>query len=142
MDNNIINEDNKPSASSIVDDLLKKYNLNENIDVVRKKVTKNVETNKSIISYLSKCLAMNIITEKNLHNSLQNIFKTDPETTKKITLDIKNNIAPFIKNIEVNRPKDDNEQVTTPPQSLPPIAIKKTDIPKKRGPDNYREPIE
>lgn len=153
--NTTTNEEDGPSISSMVDDFLAKYELNESAESVRDKISKNIETNKAVLRHTAKNFAMGKITEKNMYDSLSKVLNTTPETTRNIVKDIKSTLAPFIKNVEANRPKDEGQQVVASPQSSSPVASKKPSITKKieeiqtpekklqpKGPDNYREPIE
>lgn len=165
MIDDLINEENQPSTSSMLDELLNKYGLQEDANKMYQKINAGDKPNKAVIGSLAKNLALARISEKDVYDSLQKKLSTTAETTQKILKDIKETLAPFIKKVEENR-----EKITSPVTSRPPITQQKNDnenailksTPKKKtidkkeetnvhsnmtpleksgGPDKYREQL-
>lgn len=142
MMNNTYNDEVYTSVSSLIDQLLKNYDLEENTDTMRDKIDKNIETNKSIIRHLAKNFAIGKFLEKDVLASLQKNLNLPPEMAQKIMQDIKNTLVPFIKKIEDSRPQDNGTIKKLPEEIKLPQKNMQKEKTKSNKTDTYREPIE
>ena len=152
-------EDNKPTISSLISDILKKYGLEESFEDINKKLINGKLSNAGIINNLSKDLIDGLISEPNFISALEKNFNIQKELAKQILGDIKKIILPPLKKIIEKRAwlfSDKNMQAITKNSSIAPIhkikqieknilkplgSIEKIERPKPKGPDTYREPI-
>lgn len=163
IENDLPNEDdNEPTTSSLVSEILKKYNLIESPNEEYEKImVDGRQPNTTVAYYLSKNFANNLISEKDFIASLETKLKISNELAGNIVKEITEKVIPFIKSINKNRATAEKPNILEQDNVLeknlkniissPPKKIRKTTIPeeikkpmieKSQGPDNYREPID
>lgn len=154
-----------PTTSSLVSDILTKYNLKESQAEEYTRIMEKGETpNAAVVQILAKSFASNLISEKDFVTSLVDKLKISNEIAENFVRDISDKVVPYIKSLPKSRPavvEQTSINRTEPPEynldtKLPPQPeiIKKipdfkprpqanqTNIARPKGPDSYREPIE
>ena len=107
MENNTnsLEEEDKPNISSLADDVLKKYNLQESSEKMYQNIEQGIKSNKAIISHLAKDFVEGKIKEKDMISSFQKNLNLTIETTQKLINDVKITIVPYLKKVLEGRLK-------------------------------------
>lgn len=173
MENNLLDEnDDGPTTSSLLSEILKKYKLEQSPDESYKIIIEEDKLpNSAIVQHLSKDFANNIISEKDFVTSLESELKISTEVAQNIVKEIKEKVVPFIQSLNKNKVVTEkqvavpqvmpvnNDLKLEPPIELKPIKkivesgpkviknIIKPPLNEKikkisKKPDSYREPIE
>ena len=156
MVNNFLDDEDQPSTSSLLSDILKKYNLEDSTEKIYEKLEKDEQLNLEIISNAAYDLAENKILDKDLSDSLKKNLNIDNATSKLIQDEIKSTVVPPLKIIlakKMSRKPAEEEEIKTEmpilikgglklPKKIEKSLPEKIKSMQKKGPDSYREPIE
>lgn len=159
---NQINNNDQLDTNSSMDEILIKYNLQEDPDKAFQKIMSGIEPNRAILGNLVKDIIDGKITTKVAYAFLQKSLSVSVAVAKNITDDIQSTVVPKMKmilnnlsqgqqaskleekTIAIQVPKvEENKKINNANtiNKLPKKTIQ-TEKPKSNGPDNYREPIE
>jgi len=100
-----INEKNKmyiiftPEANSALDGLIKNFNLEETPEEFLRKAKEKIPCNIVIIDHLAKDFAWQVISEKNLVDSLQKKIGISIQIAEQISKEITTKIIPLLKKV-------------------------------------------
>ena len=160
MENILSVDENEPSVSSLLSEILKKYGLDEDIEKIAEKLEKDEPVNLEIINSIADDFENNKISAQDFPPSLQRDFNIPEETAKKMAADIINVVIPMLKKITAKKMANAHSrkeeikadatkieamrvpQIPKKNERVLPGKIKNTSREQKKGPDSYREPIE
>ncbi len=93
-------------ADAALDDLAKKFNLEESPEESIKRSREGKHSKMVIVSLLAKDFVKGLVPGENLINSLQKDLEVSPQTASEISKEIINKIAPFLEKAPEEKFKD------------------------------------
>ena len=93
-------------ANSGLNDIIKKFGLEETMEESVKRMQKGKLAKMVVIDHLSKDFALGTISEKDLVSSLKDDLEISQQTAGQISKDILTNIIPFLEKVPEEKVKD------------------------------------
>ncbi|MBI2053968.1 MAG: hypothetical protein HYT36_01350 [Candidatus Staskawiczbacteria bacterium] len=90
-------------ANLVFDDIIKNFNLEESIKSFTKKIEEGKLSKIVIVDHLAKDFAREIISEKDLTNSLQKDLEISPQIAEQVSKEIINKIVPLLEKFPEER---------------------------------------